>query len=74
MHSSEADAIAIALLAIPGVRPPQLTNRLSHPAYRLQADQNLDNDQPLARASLAAVLLSEVKQPRFSRRVVAISG
>lgn len=56
------------------VRPPQLTNAPFNPAYRLQSGRNVDGDKPLPRATLAAFLLGEVEQPRFSRQVVAISG
>ena len=56
------------------VRPPYLTGAPLRTDYRLSPDRNFDDDRPLARASLAHFLLTEVETPRFVRRVVAISG
>lgn len=56
------------------VRPPLLTGKPLRTDYRLLADHNFDDDQPLPRASLAHFLLAETESPRFLRKIVAISG
>ena len=56
------------------VRPPYLTDGGLRTDYRLQADQNFDDDKALPRSSLAHFLLAEAEVPQFVRHVVAISG
>lgn len=56
------------------VRPPYLTDGGLRTDYRLQADNNFDDDRALPRSSLAHFLLAEAEAPRFVRHVVAISG
>jgi putative NADH-flavin reductase len=56
------------------VRPPYLTDGGLRTDYRLQADQNFDDDKALPRSSLAHFLLAEAEAPQFVRHVVAISG
>ena len=56
------------------VRPPYLTDGGLRTDYRLQADQNFDDDKALPRSTLAHFLLAEAEVPQFVRHVVAISG
>ena len=56
------------------VRPPYLTNGGLRIDYRLEADNNFDDDRALPRSSLAHFLLAEAEEPRFIRHVVAFSG
>lgn len=56
------------------VRPPYLTAKPLRTDYRLMPDRNFDDDRALSRFSLAHFLIGEAETPRFSRKVVAISG